>query len=133
MSELEDPDDIIREIDENNEDQCEAEIERLRKKRRGFRAAFTEIENIVTNLITATRGADGALDRSEANRNAIQRAREKLETRYEKLQRLNNRMLSITDDEEAIGIYENNIENASDRYNQCIASLTELAMQGLTT
>ena len=67
MSELEDPDDIIREIDENNEDQCEAEIERLRKKRRGFRAAFTEIENIVTNLITATRGADGALDRSEAN------------------------------------------------------------------
>ena len=43
MSELEDPDDIIREINEEDEEQCEAEIERLRRKRRGFRAAFTEI------------------------------------------------------------------------------------------
>ena len=128
MSQTENPDDIFREIDEDNEDQCEAEIERLRKKRRGFRAAFTEIENIVTNLITATRGADGALDRSEANRNAIQRAREKLESRYEKLQRLNNRMLSITDDEEHIRIYEDNIRNATECYNQCISSLVELAL-----
>ena len=54
MADLEDPDDIIREINEENEDECDTEIERLRKKRRGYKAAFTEIENIITTLITAT-------------------------------------------------------------------------------
>ena len=128
MADLEDPDDIIREINEEDEDECDAELQRLRKKRRGFRAAFTEIENIITSLITATRGADGALDRSEANRNALQRAREKLEIRYEKLQRLNNRMLTIALDQQGEDVYRDNIEDATGRYTQCIASLGELAL-----
>ena len=128
MAELEDPDDIIREINEDDDEECDAEIERLRKKRRGYRAAFTEIENIITNLINTTRGADGALDRSEANRNALQRAREKLEIRYEKLQRLNNRILSITPEEADEDTYQQYIDNATDRYNQCIANLGELAL-----
>ena len=128
MADLEDPDDIIREIDEEDEDDCDAELQRLRKKRRGFRAAFTEIENIITTLITATRGADGALDRSEAKRNALQRAQEKLETRYEKLQRLNNRMLTITLNQQDENIYRENIETATGRYTDCIARLGELAL-----
>ena len=128
MADLEDPDDIIREINEEDEDECDAELQRLRKKRRGFRAAFTEIENIITSLITATRGADGALDRSEANRNALQRAREKLEIWYEKLQRLNNRMLTIALDQQGEDVYRHNIEDATGRYTQCIESLGELAL-----
>ena len=50
MSEVEDLDDIIRDIDEEDEEACDTEIQRLCRKRRGFRAAFNEIQNIITNL-----------------------------------------------------------------------------------
>ena len=45
-----DPDDIIREVNEDSQDECAAEILRLKRKRRGFRAAFTEIQNVVDRL-----------------------------------------------------------------------------------
>ena len=44
-------DDIFREIDESVLAECAAEIERLKKKRRGFKAAFTQILNVIDKLI----------------------------------------------------------------------------------
>ena len=35
-----DPDDIYRELDEENEDACAAEIARLKRKRKGLRSTF---------------------------------------------------------------------------------------------
>ena len=91
-----DPDDIIRVIDEESEDECTAEITRLKRKRKGFRAAFTEILNIIDRLITASRGADNRVNKSEDNKVSLLRAFEKLEKRYEKLQRLNSGFLAST-------------------------------------
>ena len=83
-----DQDDIIRELDEESATECAAEITRLKRKRKGFKAAFTEILNIIDRLITASTGADNKVNRSEDNRLAIQRAFEKLELRYEKVQKI---------------------------------------------
>ena len=123
-----DPDDIIREIDETDENEVYSEFERLKRKRRGFRAALTEIKNNITNLINASRGAAGELDKSEANRNALQRAREKLEIRYEKLQRIESRLLSLTVSEENVEILEKNIKIHTKEYNECITNLGALSL-----
>ena len=96
--EYQDPDDILRDINLNDEDEVDKENCRLTKKRRGFRSSFTSIVNSINNLITASRGTNGTVNRSQANKNALQRAREKLEVRYEKLQTLNNRLMVITQD-----------------------------------
>ena len=111
-----DPDDIIRDVNEESEADCAAEITRLKRKRKGFRAAFTEILNIIDRLITASQGADNRINRSEDNRMAIQRAFEKLELRYEKLQKLNHRVLAINlvaDDDNG---YQESIDAASNSY-----------------
>ena len=42
-----DPDDIIRDIDETDLQACAAEVERLKKKKRGYKAAFTQILNVI--------------------------------------------------------------------------------------
>ena len=97
-----DPDDIIREIDEEDEDACIDEFNRLNKKKKGLLASYNESRQIINNIIEATRGANGALDRSEANKSAIQRAREKLELRYERYQKLCNRQLTLCDKESLI-------------------------------
>ena len=44
-------DDIIRDIDESILADCAAEIERLKRKRRGYKAAFTQILNVIDKLI----------------------------------------------------------------------------------
>ena len=88
-------DDIIREIDESVLAECAAEIERLKKKRRGLRAAFTQILNVIDKLIQASKGPDNKINKSESNRLTIERAFEKLEQRYEKLEKVNYRILSI--------------------------------------
>ena len=88
-------DDIIRAINEDEDAACEAEINRLKRKRKGLRAAFTEIINVLQGLIESSYGADNKIDRSEGNRLALQRASEKLEARYGKLQKCNNRILAI--------------------------------------
>ena len=80
-----DPDDIIRNIDLESEDECATEIERLQRKRRGLKAAFTEYINIVDRLMKASQGDENRINKSEDNRIAIQRAFEKLELRYDKL------------------------------------------------
>ena len=79
----------------------------------------------------ALSGTIGAINKSQANKNALQRAREKLEVRYEKLQALNNRQLVITQDVEVedvreAGTYQVNIDNAAERYNQVVRDLTHL-------
>ena len=77
-----DSDDIYREINEDNADECLREIQRLWNKRRGFKAYFTQCINNLAALIQAARGgADGnLLDSSLGTREALQRQREKLET-----------------------------------------------------
>ena len=129
-----DPDDIIRDIDLDNQDDVEDENSRLIKKRKGYRSNFTLSVNSINNLITASRGDNGALDKSQANKEALLRAREKLEVRYEKLQALNNRQLVITQDEEVedvrdAGTYQGNIDNAAERYNQVIRDLAKLNLE----
>ena len=121
-----DPDDIIRDVNEESEADCAAEITRLKRKRKGFRAAFTEILNIIDRLITASQGADNRINRSEDNRLTIQRAFEKLELRYEKLQKLNHRILAINlivDDETG---YQESLDAATNSYMQRIDNLGQL-------
>ena len=60
-----DPDDIIRDIDESVLQECAAEIERLKKKKRGYKAAFTQILNVIDRLIQAAKGAANKIDKSE--------------------------------------------------------------------
>ena len=54
-----DPDDIIRAINLESADECAAEITRLIKSRRGFKAAFKEYVNICDRLIAASLSTDG--------------------------------------------------------------------------
>ena len=127
------PDDIFRDIDLDDEEEVADENGRLIKKRKGYRSNFTLSVNSINNLITASRGDNGAVDKSQANKEALIRAREKLEVRYEKLQALNNRQLVITQDEETddteAGFYQGNIDNAAERYNQVIRDLAKLNLE----
>ena len=76
-----DPDDIIRPINEDSQDECAAEIIRLKRKRRGFRAAFTEIINVIDRLVASSRGPDNKVDKSKDKRLEIQRHTLQLEKR----------------------------------------------------
>ena len=137
--EYQDPDDIFRDITLNDQGEVDEENCRLTKKRRGFRSSFTSIVNSINNLITASRGTNGTVNKSQANKDALQRAREKLEVRYEKLQTLNNRLMVITQDtaqeendyvyarEE--GAYQVIIDNTDERYNQVVRDLTTLELE----
>ena len=71
-----DVDDIYREINEASEDEVAEEITRLKRKRKGFRSAFTEILNIVDRLIEAFIGTDRRVNKCEENCLAIQLASE---------------------------------------------------------
>ena len=123
---MDDNDDIFRYIDEESETETAEEITRLKRKRKGFRAAFTEILNIIDRLITASRGTDNRINRSEDNRLAIQRAFEKLEHRYEKLQRLNNRVLSINLVQDDDAAYQTAIDTTANQYMQRINNWGQL-------
>ena len=141
--EYQDPDDIFRDIDLDNQDDVDEENVRLIKKRKGYRSNFTLSVNSINSLITASRGDNGAVNKSQANKDALLRAREKLEVRYERLQALNNRQLEITQDEAAeettvnnvryaareAGCYQGNIDNAAERYNQVIRDLAKLNLE----
>ena len=123
--ENQDPDDIFRDIDLDDEEEVADENGRLIKKRKGYRSNFTLSVNSINNLITASRFENGTVNKSQANKEALLRAREKLEVRYEKLQALNNRQLVITQDVEVedvreAGTYQINIDNAAELYNQVV-------------
>ena len=138
--EYQDPDDIFRDIDLDNQDDVEEENIRLVKKRKAYRSNFTLSINSIANQITASRFQNGAVNRSQANRESLKRAREKLEVRYERLQALNSRQLEITQDEaegettvnnvtyaaREAGYYQGNIDAAAERYNQIIRDLAQL-------
>ena len=137
--EYQDPDDIFRDIDLDDQDAIDTENKRLTRKRIGFRASFTSIVNSINNLTTASRGDNGAVDKSQANKEALLRAREKLEVRYEKLQTLNNRQMVITQDSEqeenddfhfrAAGAFQLIITQTDERYNQVIRDLAKLNLE----
>ena len=78
MSQIKDPDDIYTVIDEDKEDQRTAEVARLFPKLRALKGHFTAAYNILSNLITATRGVDNTFDTSPGNQNAIERAKKNL-------------------------------------------------------
>ena len=125
-------DDIFREINESDLTACAAEIERLKKKRRGFKAAFTQILNIIDKLIQASKGADGKINKSESNRLALERAFEKLEQRFEKLEKINYRILSINQVPDDQAGYQEAIDANTAAYTERIEALGELRIAMLS-
>ena len=121
-----DPDDIIREVNEDSQDECAAEILRLKRKRRGFRAAFTEIQNVVDRLVASSRGPDNRVDKSVDKRLAIERHSLQLEQRYQKLQKLNHRVLSLNFVEGDEQAYQDCIDVAMNLYTQRIENIGAL-------
>ena len=120
MDPMDDNEDIFRYINEESDEECAAEITRLKRKRKGLRASLTAILNIIDRLITASKGADNRINRSESNRLAIERAFEKLEQRYDKLDKLNNRILSINTVQDDDAGYQEAIDTATNSYMQRI-------------
>ena len=137
--ENQDPDDIFRDIDLDDQEVIDEENARLIKKRKGYRSNFTLSVNSINNLITASHFDNGMVNKSQANKEALLRAREKLEVRYEKVQALNNRLLVITQDlaqkeNETVhareaGAYQKTIDDAAERYNQVIRDLATLDLE----
>ena len=119
-------DDIFREIDETVLAECAAEIERLKKKRRGFKAAFTQILNAIDKSIQASKGPDNKIDRSESNRLALERAFEKLEQRFEKLEKVNYRILSINQVPDDQAGFQEAIDANTTAYTERIETLGQL-------
>ena len=131
LQEYQDQDDIFRDIDLDDEDAIEEEQQRLRRIRRGFKSAFTSTINGINNLLTASYSANGTANKSQANKEALQRAREKLEVRHEKLQTLINRQLVITNSEEHQKAYQDMIDDFDEQYNEVIKDIAkfDLALQ----
>ena len=87
-----DTDDIIRPIDQKNEGEVENEVKRLLRKNRGFKSNFTTACNILNKIINAASQGNN-FDRSPDTMNAMRRARETLEIRFNKLERCYNRIM----------------------------------------
>ena len=119
-------DDIIRQIDESVVADCASEIERLKKKRRGFKAAFTQILNVIDKLIQASSGPDNKINKSESNRLAIERAFEKLELRYEKLEKVNYRILTLNQVPDDEAGYQEAIDANTASYTERIEAYGQL-------
>ena len=119
-------DDIIRDIDESILAHCAAEIERLKRKRRGFKAAFTQILNVIDKLIQASKGPDNKINKSESNRLTLDRAFEKLEQRYEKLEKVNYRILSINNVPDDENGYQEAIDTNTAAYTERIEAYGQL-------
>ena len=119
-------DDIIRDIDESILADCAAEIERLKRKRRGYKAAFTQILNVIDKLIQASKGPDNKINKSESNRLTLDRAFEKLEQRYEKLEKVNYRILSINNVPDDENGYQEAIDTNTAAYTERIEAYGQL-------
>ena len=127
-----DPDDIIRVIDLDSANDCDAEIKRLIRSRKGFKAAFTEYINICERLLAASLNADGTkYNSSKENLLKLDRAFEKLELRYEKLQKLNLRILALNHKEEDSDTYQKVVDKTAESYMKKIDDLGELRIQML--
>ena len=121
-----DPDDIYRQINEENEAECTAEVTRLRKKNRGYKTHFTMAFNVLRSLINASQNGDNQFDRSTDSMNAMRRAREKLEYRYNKLEKCFNRLMEITSENDQITVHEEGLETYKERCTQAIQGMGEL-------
>ena len=119
-------DEIFKHINEESEAECAAEITRLKRKRKGYKAAFTGILNIIDRLITASQGADNRINRSEDNRLAIERAFEKLEHRYVMLEKVNHRIISINHVQDDEAGYQEAIDTAANSYMERIDNWGQL-------
>ena len=108
-----DQDEIFKQINEESEVKCAADITRLKHKRNGYKAAFTGILNIIERLITTFQGADNRINRSEDNHLAIERAFEKLEHRYVMLEKVNHRIISINHVQDDEAGYQEAIDTAA--------------------
>ena len=118
-----DPDDIIRVINLESANECAAEIKRLIRSRKGYKAAYTEYFNICERLMNASLSDDGTkYNNTKENLVKIERAFEKLEIRYEKYQKLNMRILAI-----------NHVEKDTDSYQKVVDKTTESYMQHIDT
>ena len=117
-------DDIIRDINFESANDCAAEITRLKRKRRGFKASFTEIINIVDKIILASISDDlTKVNRSQDNLNTIQRSFEKLEVRYDKYQKLNHRILDLNQVEDDTKEYQKILDDTCKLYMERIEKL----------
>ena len=131
MAQGPDPDDIFRAIDEDQEVQRTAEVNRLLPKLRALKSHFTGAFNVMGNLLTNARGRDNNFDRSAGTLKAIDRAREKLERRFEKVERCYNRMLALTHDEQMAAKIEADFKVIQDKNSNAITALGQLMLDML--
>ena len=121
-----DSDDIYRQIDMENEAERTAEVDRLRKKLRGYKTHFTIAFNVLGSLINASQNRNNQFDRSTDTMNAMRRAREKLESRFNKLEMCFRRLMELTSENDQLVIYEEGLESCCDRYCQAIQGMGDL-------
>ena len=121
-----DPEDIYRQIDLENEAECTAEVTRLRKKLRGYKTHFTIAFNVLGSLINASQNRNNQFDRSTDTMNAMRRAREKLESRFNKLENCFRRLMELTSENDQLVIYEEGLESCCDKYRQAIQGMGDL-------
>ena len=131
MTQVPDPDDILRTIDEENEDQRNTEVKRLLPKLRAFKSHFTASYNILANLITATRGKNNNFDRTTGTMNALDRSREKLEQRFHKVELCFNRMLTLSHENEAAENLEADFTKVQEKYAGVIQAIGQLMIDML--
>ena len=131
MTQVPDPDDILRTIDKENEDQRNTEVKRLLPKLRAFKSHFTASYNILANLITATRGKNNNFDRTTGTMNALDRSREKLEQRFHKVDLCFNRMLTLSHENEAAENLEADFTKVQEKYAGVIQAIGQLMIDML--
>ena len=85
----------------------------------------------MANLLNTTRGRDNNFDRSAGTLKAIDRAREKLERWFEKVERCYNRMLALTHDEQMAARVEADFKVIQDKNSNDITALGQLMLDML--
>ena len=121
-----DPDDMLRQIDIDNAAECATEFNRLLRKRRTFKATFTQAYNTLVNYISAARGENNQFDRSVDTMNAMRRAKEKLELRFDRLEKCLSRMMDLTTVEADLETLEKDIDKYSTKHLQSIQAMGSL-------
>ena len=131
MSQVPDPDDIFRAINEDDEEKVAGEFNRLVPKLRAFKSHHTAASNVLANLIKATVGENNTFDRTPGNQAAIERAREKLEVRYEKLERCYYRLLSLSRSDKNTNDVEAEYQKLQDKHATLIQARNQLMISML--
>ena len=131
MSQIPDPDDIFRAINEDDEEKVAGEFNCLVPKLRAFKSHHTAACNVLSNLLKASRGENNTFDRTPANQAAIERAREKLEVRYEKLERCYYRLLSLSRSDKNTNDVEAEYQKLQDKHATLIQARNQLMISML--